>query len=50
MMTTPELITVCGIGIGLAMDTFAISLPPAASIDSIKHALRMAMFFGGLGR
>jgi putative Mn2+ efflux pump MntP len=48
-MTTTELITVCGIGIGLAMDTFAISIATGGVYRQlhIKHALRMALFFGG---
>jgi putative Mn2+ efflux pump MntP len=48
-MTTTEFITVCGIGIGLAMDTFAISIATGGIYRQlhIKHALRMALFFGG---
>ena len=48
-MTAMELITVCGIGVGLAMDTFAISIVSGGVYRQlhIKHALRMALFFGG---
>jgi putative Mn2+ efflux pump MntP len=48
-MTTTEFITVCGIGVGLAMDTFAISIATGGIYRQlhIKHALRMALFFGG---
>jgi putative Mn2+ efflux pump MntP len=44
-----EFITVCGIAIGLAMDTFAVSIATGGIYRQlhIKHALRMAMFFGG---
>jgi putative Mn2+ efflux pump MntP len=48
-MTAMELITVCGIGIGLAMDAFAVSAVSGSVYRQlhIKHALRMALFFGG---
>jgi manganese efflux pump family protein len=48
-MTTIEFITVCSIGIGLAMDTFAVSIATGGVYRQlhIKHALRMALFFGG---
>jgi manganese efflux pump family protein len=48
-MTTPEFITVCGIGIALAMDTFAISIATGGVYRQlhINHALRMCLFFGG---
>jgi putative Mn2+ efflux pump MntP len=48
-MTTIEFITVCGIGVGLAMDTFAVSIATGGVYRQlhIKHALRMALFFGG---
>ena len=48
-MTAMELITVCGIGVGLAMDAFAISVVSGSVYRQlhIKHALRMALFFGG---
>jgi putative Mn2+ efflux pump MntP len=44
-----ELITVCGIGIGLAMDAFAVSAVSGSVYKQlhIRHALRMALFFGG---
>ncbi len=48
-MTTAEFITICGIGVGLAMDTFAIAIVSGGVYRQlhIKHALRMALFFGG---
>ncbi|MBM4103044.1 MAG: manganese efflux pump [Planctomycetes bacterium] len=48
-MTAIELITVCGIGVGLAMDAFAVSAVSGSVYRQlhIKHALRMAFFFGG---
>jgi putative Mn2+ efflux pump MntP len=48
-MTLMELISVCGIGIGLAMDAFAISVVSGSVYRQlhIGHALRMALFFGG---
>ena len=44
-----EFVTVCGIGIGLAMDAFAVSVVSGSIYRQlhISHALRMALFFGG---
>lgn len=43
-----EFITITGIGIGLAMDAFAVSVVCGAVFKQlhILHALRMALFFG----
>ena len=43
-----ELLTLCGIGVGLAMDAFAVSVVCGAVFRElhILHALRMALFFG----
>jgi putative Mn2+ efflux pump MntP len=43
------LITITVIAVGLAMDTFAISIVSGAAYKrlNIKYALRMAFFFGG---
>lgn len=43
-----QIITVHGIGIGLAMDAFAVSIISGAVFKElhIRHALRMAFFFG----
>lgn len=48
-MTTIEWMTVSGIGVGLAMDAFAIAVVSGAVYRHlhIGHALRMALFFGG---
>ena len=44
-----ELLAVIAIAIGLAMDTFAVSIVTGAAYKQlhIRHALRMAGFFGG---
>ena len=44
-----ELITIVVIAIGLAMDAFAVSIVSGAAYRQlqIKHALRIALFFGG---
>ena len=44
-----ELIAILIIAVGLAMDTFAVSIVSGAAYRQlkIKHALRMAIFFGG---
>ncbi len=43
-----ELLTISGIGIGLAMDAFAVSIVCGAVFRrlGVLHALRMALFFG----
>ena len=43
-----ELLTIIGIGIGLAMDAFAVSVVCGAVFRQLRilHALRMALFFG----
>jgi putative Mn2+ efflux pump MntP len=43
------LVTVIIIAVGLAMDTFAVSIVSGAAYKrlNIKYALRMALFFGG---
>lgn len=43
-----ELMTIIGLGIGLAMDAFAVSVVCGAVFKQahLLHALRMAMFFG----
>jgi putative Mn2+ efflux pump MntP len=43
------LITITVIAVGLAMDAFAVSIVSGAAYKrlKIKHALRMALFFGG---
>jgi putative Mn2+ efflux pump MntP len=48
-MTGMEWITVSGIGVGLAMDAFAVSVVSGSVYRQlhIGHALRMALFFGG---
>ena len=44
-----NLITIVVIAVGLAMDTFAVSIASGTVSKQIKvsHALRMALFFGG---
>lgn len=44
-----ELLAVIAIAVGLAMDTFAVSIVTGAAYKQlhIRHALRMAGFFGG---
>lgn len=44
-----ELITVIVIALGLAMDAFAVSIVSGAAYRQlhVKHALRIALFFGG---
>ena len=44
-----ELIAILIIAVGLAMDTFAVSIVSGATYRQlkIKYALRMAVFFGG---
>lgn len=44
-----ELITIMLIAVGLAMDAFAVSIVSGAAYRQLKirHALRMALFFGG---
>jgi manganese efflux pump family protein len=44
-----ELLSVITIAVGLAMDTFAVSIVTGAAYKQlhIRHALRMAGFFGG---
>ena len=44
-----ELFTVIIIGLGLAMDAFAVSIAAGAGYRQLKiqHAIRMALFFGG---
>lgn len=48
-MTGLQLISVSGIGIGLAMDAFAVSVVTGSLYRQlhIGHAIRMALFFGG---
>jgi putative Mn2+ efflux pump MntP len=48
-MTGMEWLTVSGIGVGLAMDAFAVSIVSGSVYRQlhIGHALRMALFFGG---
>ena len=43
-----QIITVNGIAVGLAMDAFAVSIVSSATFKElhIRHALRMAFFFG----
>ena len=47
-LTVPELLTILGIGVGLAMDAFAVSVVCGAVFHQLRilHALRMALFFG----
>jgi len=47
-MTLLEWLTICGIAVGLAMDAFAVSVVSGSVFKElhIKHALRMALFFG----
>jgi len=47
-MTLIEAITVCGVAVGLAMDAFAVSIVSGSVFKelNIRHALRMALFFG----
>lgn len=47
-MTLMEWITVCGIGVGLAMDAFAVSVVSGSVFRELKvgHVFRMAFFFG----
>lgn len=47
-MTLLELLIVSGIGVGLAMDAFAVSIVCGAVFRQLHvlHALRMALFFG----
>lgn len=44
-----ELLSVIAIAVGLAMDTFAVSIVTGAAYKQlhVRHALRMAGFFGG---
>jgi len=44
-----DLLSVIGIGVGLAMDCFAISVASGMTTKTLKirHVLRMALFFGG---
>ncbi len=44
-----EIVTILFLGIGLAMDAFAVSVVTGSVYKElhIKHALRMALFFGG---
>ncbi|MGA2071066.1 MAG: manganese efflux pump MntP family protein [Sedimentisphaerales bacterium] len=44
-----ELLAVIAIAVGLAMDTFAVSIVTGAAYKQlhVRHALRMAGFFGG---
>jgi putative Mn2+ efflux pump MntP len=44
-----ELLTIIAIAVGLAMDTFAVSIVSGAAYKElhIRHTLRMAGFFGG---
>jgi len=44
-----EIVTIVFLGIGLAMDAFAVSIVTGSIYRTlhIKHALRMALFFGG---
>ncbi|CAK0778797.1 exported hypothetical protein [Gammaproteobacteria bacterium] len=46
MLTT---LTTLAIAVGLSMDAFAVAVATGALLtrDHIKHALRMAVFFGG---
>jgi putative Mn2+ efflux pump MntP len=48
MDTIIEAITICGVAVGLAMDAFAISVVSGSVFKElhIRHALRMAFFFG----
>ncbi len=48
-MTGLELVTVSGIGVGLAMDAFAVSVVTGSLYRQlhIGHGIRMALFFGG---
>jgi len=48
-VTVLEWITICGIGFGLAMDAFAVSVVIGSVFKElrIRHAVRMAFFFGG---
>ena len=43
-----EVMTICGIAVGLAMDAFAVSVASGSVFKElhIRHALRMAFFFG----
>lgn len=47
-MTPTETIYLCGIGIGLAMDAFAVSVVTGSVFNELKirYTLRMAFFFG----
>ncbi len=47
-MSLSEWFTICGIAVGLAMDAFAVSIVSGSVFKGlqIKHALRMALFFG----
>ena len=47
-LTMPELLTIFGVGVGLAMDAFAVSVVCGAVFRQLRilHALRMALFFG----
>lgn len=47
-MSIIEWLTICGIAVGLAMDAFAVSVVSGSVFKElrIKHALRMAFFFG----
>lgn len=47
-MNILECITICGIGFGLAMDAFAVSVVSGSVFKElrIRHAVRMAFFFG----
>ena len=44
-----ELVTIIVIAVGLAMDAFAVSIVSGTAYErlKVKHALRMAAFFGG---
>ena len=44
-----DIITIIVIAIGLAMDAFAVSIVSGSTYKrlEIKHALRIALFFGG---
>jgi len=47
-VTVVEWLTICGIAVGLAMDAFAVSVVSGSVFKqlNIRHALRMAFFFG----
>jgi putative Mn2+ efflux pump MntP/predicted MPP superfamily phosphohydrolase len=47
-LTLPELLTIIGVGVGLAMDAFAVSVVCGAVFCRLRilHAVRMAVFFG----